>query len=306
MEEFAKLNPAQIERHVSNAVDTFLAVITTYGLKVIGAIIILIVGYTIANIVHRSIQRAGGRSKRIDQTITTFAASAAKYLVIIFTLISVLGSFGVQTTSFVAILGAAGLAIGLALQGTLSHVASGLMLVFFRPFRVGEFIEAGGVSGTVRSITLFVTQIDTADNVHVVVPNGLIWSGNMKNFSRNPTRRLELKYLLSYVDDATLALRLVHEIVSRDERVLEEPPPQIGLMSFADIGITVVAQVWVKQPHVQAVQFDMNRAVKEAFDKHEITMSFAQRRGLIHPPTPTLPTPLNPPDMPKAPPQGTF
>lgn len=306
MEEFAKLNPAQIERHISKAVDTFLEVITTYGLKVIGAIIILIVGYTIANIVHRSIQRAGGRSKRIDQTITTFAASAAKYLVIIFTLISVLGSFGVQTTSFVAILGAAGLAIGLALQGTLSHVASGLMLVFFRPFRVGEFIEAGGISGTVRSITLFVTQIDTADNVHVVVPNGLIWAGNMKNFSRNPTRRLELKYLLSYVDDATLALRLVHEIVSRDERVLEEPPPQIGLMSFADIGITVVAQVWVKQPHVQAVQFDMNRAVKEAFDKHEITMSFAQRRGLIQPPTPTLPTPLNPPDMPKPPPQGTF
>ena len=120
MEEFAKLNPAQIERHISKAVDTFLEVITTYGLKVIGAIIILIVGYTIANIVHRSIQRAGGRSKRIDQTITTFAASAAKYLVIIFTLISVLGSFGVQTTSFVAILGAAGLAIGLALQGTLA------------------------------------------------------------------------------------------------------------------------------------------------------------------------------------------
>lgn len=305
MDEFAKLNPAQIERHVSNAVDTFLAVITTYGLKVIGAIIILIIGYTIANIVHKAIHRTGARSRRVDQTITTFAASAAKYVVIIFTLISVMGSFGVQTTSFVAVLGAAGLAIGLALQGTLSHVASGLLLVFFRPFRVGDAIEAGGVNGTVRSITLFVTQIDTADNVHVVVPNGLIWSGNMKNFTRNATRRLELKYLLSYVDDATLALRLVHEIVSRDDRVLEEPPPQIGIASFADVGITVVAQLWVKQELLQAVQFDMNRAVKSAFDKNDITMSFAQRRGLVQPPTPTMPTPLNPPDLPK-PPKGTF
>lgn len=290
MDELAKLNAAQLERHLSNTIDTLLAVVTTYGLKVIGAIITLIIGWTIANIVHKAIQRAGFRSKRIDQTITTFAASGAKYLIVAFTLISVLGSFGIQTTSFVAVLGAAGLAIGLALQGTLSHVASGLLLVFFRPFRVGDAIEAGGVNGTVRSITLFVTEIDTADNVHVVVPNGLIWSGTMKNFTRNATRRLELKFLLSYVDDATLALKIVHEIVARDDRVLESPPPQIGLGSFADVGITIIAQVWVTPANVQAVQFDLNRAVKDAFDKKGITMSFIQRKALLNapPPPPTV------------------
>lgn len=290
MDELARLNPNQLERHLLNTVDTLLAVVTTYGLRVVGAIVTLIVGWTIANAVHKAIQRAGVRSKRVDQTITTFAASGAKYLIVAFTLISVLGSFGVQTTSFVAILGAAGLAIGLALQGTLGHVASGLLLVFFRPFRVGDTIEAGGVNGTVRSITLFVTEIDTADNIRVVVPNGMIWSGPMKNFTRNPTRRLELKFLLSYVEDATGALRLVHEIVVRDERVLEEPPPQLGLQTFADVGITILAQVWVLQANFQAVQFDLNRAVKEAFDKRGITMSFAQRKALL-----TAQTPFPPP-----------
>lgn len=281
MDELANLNPERLERHLTNTIDTLLAVATTYGLKVIGAIVILIVGWVVANAVHKTIQRAGARSRRIDQTITTFAASGAKYVVIIFTLISVLGSFGVQTTSFVAVLGAAGLAIGLALQGTLSHVASGLLLVFFRPFRVGDYIEAGGVGGTVRSITLFVTEIDTADNIHVVVPNGLIWSGTMKNFTRNATRRLELKFLLSYVDDATLALKLVHQLVARDDRVLEDPPPQIGLQSFADVGITVVAQVWTRLADFQAVQFDLNRAVKDAFDREDITMAFSQRKALL-------------------------
>ncbi len=288
MEDLTKLNPDQIERHLLNTVDTMLTVITTYGLRVIGAIITLVIGWAIANAVHRAIHRGGLRSKRIDQTITTFAASGAKYLIVAFTLISVLGSFGIQTTSFVAVLGAAGLAIGLALQGTLSHVASGLLLVFFRPFRVGDAIEAGGVSGTVRSITLFVTEIDTADNVHVVVPNGLIWSGTMKNFTRNATRRVELKFLLSYVDDATLALKIVHEIVARDERVLENPPPQIGLASFADVGITIAAQVWVAPANVQAVQFDLNRAVKDAFDKKGITMSFIQRKALLNAPIPPV------------------
>jgi small conductance mechanosensitive channel len=291
MDELAKLSPAQLERQFSNAIDAFLVVIATYGLKVIGAIIILIVGWIVANITYKAIHRAGVRARRIDQTITTFAASGAKYVVIIFTLVAVMGSFGIQTTSFVAVLGAAGLAIGLALQGTLSHVASGLLLVIFRPFRVGDVIEAGGVNGTVRSITLFVTEIDTVDNIHVVVPNGLIWSGTMKNFTRNATRRLELKFLLSYIDDATVALKMVHEIVARDDRVLEDPPPQIGLQSFADVGITVVAQVWVLHANFQAVQFDLNRAVKEAFDAKGVTMAFSQRRGLLTAPFGNLPPP---------------
>ncbi len=284
MDEIAKLSPERLERHLSGAVDTFLTVLTSYGLKVIGAIIILIVGWVIANVVYKAIYRAGERSQRIDRTITTFAASGAKYLVVVFTMIAVLGSFGVQTTSFVAVLGAAGLAIGLALQGTLSHVASGLLLVFFRPFRVGDYIEAGGVAGTVRSITLFVTEIDMVDNIRVVVPNGLIWSGTMKNFTYNKTRRVELKFLVSYVDDADLALKIVHELIAGDARVLKDPAPQIGLQSFADVGITIVAHIWTRLGDNVAVQFDLNRQVKDAFDKAGMTMAFSQRKALLNAP----------------------
>lgn len=284
MDEIEKLNPAALERYLESALHTLLSAIATYGLKVIGAIIILVVGWTVAGIAQNAVQRAGARATHLDQTIVTFAASAAKYLVIVFTIIATLGSFGVQTTSFVAVLGAAGIAIGLALQGTLSHVASGLLLVFFRPFRVGDAVEAGGVSGTVRSITLFVTEIDTADNVRVVVPNGLIWSGTMRNLSFNRTRRQELRFLISYVDDIAAALERLQEIVAGDSRILKAPAPQVGVQAFADVGITVVAQVWTLAADVQAVQFDLNRAVKDAFDAEGITMSFAQRRSLLPPP----------------------
>ncbi len=289
MDELAKIaqNPAVLEKHLSRAIDTLIDVVTTYGLKVIGAIIILIVGWTIAALAQKAIQRAGARSRRIDRTIFTFASSGAKYLLVIFTLIAVLGSFGVQTTSFVAVLGAAGLAIGLALQGTLSHVASGLLLVMFRPFRVGDYIEAGGVAGHVRAITLFVTEVDTADNVNIVVPNGLIWSGSMKNFNANATRRAELRFPLSYLDNLDKALKIVRALIEQDKRVEKQPPPAVGVQSFGDTGIVIAALVWVARDDFQDVQFDINKAVKDAFEREGMTMSFAQRRGQPLPPAQT-------------------
>ncbi len=280
-----------MEREFSRAVDAFLAAVTAYGLKVIGAIIILIVGWVVAGVVQKAIRRAGARSRRIDQTIITFASSTAKYLVVVFTLIAVLGSFGVETTSFVAVLGAAGLAIGLALQGTLGHVASGLLLIFFRPFRVGDYIEAGGVAGTVESVTLFVTEIDTIDNVHIVVPNGLIWSGTMKNFTANQNRRLELKFQISYADDVNAALGLIRAIVEKESRVLKTPAPTVGVQAFSDSGLLILGHVWVQRDNLIPVQFDLNKAVKDAFDGEGITMSFPQRKGA---PPQALPSPTPP------------
>ncbi len=272
-------NPAKLERHISSALDTALTVGTAYGLKVIGAIVILIVGWMVAGALQNAILRAGKRSARVDITIFTFLASLARYATIAFTLIAVLSSFGVETTSFVAVLGATGLAIGLALQGTLSHVASGVMLIIFRPFRIGDVIEAAGISGTVRAITLFVTEIDTADNVHILVPNGLIWSKDIKNFSANDHRRIELKFLISYADSVDAAIGLIKKVLENDVRIQKQPAPVIGVQAMTVDGVILVAGFWVASGDFGQVPLDVNREVKSAFDQAKITMSFPQKTG---------------------------
>ncbi len=272
-------NPAKLESHISGAVDTALTVGTAYGLKAVGAIVILIVGWIAAGVLQKAILRAGRESKRIDITIFTFLASVARYAAISFTIIAVLSSFGVETTSFVAVLGATGLAIGLALQGTLNHVASGVMLIIFRPFRIGDTIEAAGISGTVRAITLFVTEIDTADNVHILVPNGLIWSKEIKNFSANAHRRAELKFLISYADSADTVIGLVRTALENDARIQKQPAPVIGVQSMTVDGVVIVAGFWMSTGDFGQVQLDVNRAVKMAFDQAKITMPSPQRTG---------------------------
>lgn len=272
-------NPAKLERHISNALDTALTVGTAYGLKVIGAIVILIVGWMVAGAFQNAILRAGKRSARVDLTIFTFLASLVRYATIAFTIIAVLSSFGVETTSFVAVLGATGLAIGLALQGTLSHVASGVMLIIFRPFRIGDAIEAAGISGTVRAITLFVTEIDTADNVHILVPNGLIWSKDIKNFSANDRRRIELKFLISYADSVDAAIGLIKAALENNPRVQKQPEPVIGVQAMTVDGVILTAGFWVPTGVFGQVPLDVNRAVKTAFDQAKITMSFPQKTG---------------------------
>lgn len=272
-------NPAKLERHLSAALDTALSVGTAYGLKVVGAVIILVVGWTLAGTVQNAILRAGKRSTRVDVTIFTFLASLARYAAIAFTIIAVLSSFGVETTSFVAVMGAAGLAIGLALQGTLSHVASGVMLIIFRPFRIGDAIEAAGVTGTVRAITLFVTEIDTVDNVHVIVPNGLIWSKDIKNFSANNHRRIELKFQISYADSIDTAIGLVRKALENDVRIQKQPAPVIGVGAMTVDGVVITAAFWVVAGDVGAVPLDLNREVKSAFDQAKITMSSPQKTG---------------------------
>ncbi len=266
-----------LEQTMSYAVETGMAVITTYGFKVIGAIIILIVGWTAAGIIRRAINKAGARSERFDKTLVTFFASTVNYAIMTFTIIAVLGSFGVETASFIAVLGALGLALGLALQGTLGHVASGIMLVIFRPFRVGDFVEAGGVTGTVDSITLFTTEINTLDNVRTIVPNGAVWGGVVKNYAANPTRRLDFEVGISYEDNMDKALEIAGKVVDAESRILKDPAPLIAVRTLADSSVNLLVRVWTARQDLFDVNLALNKAVKEAFDREGISIPFPQR-----------------------------
>jgi len=256
-------HPHRFERALSTGIDNALDMATTYGLRTIGALIILLVGWFVARQVQRAMVRVGERSARVDLTVAAFVGALAKYLIIAFTLIAILSSYGVETTSVVTILGAAGLAIGLALQGTLSHVAAGFMLVMFRPFRVGDTIETAGVTGTVTEVGLFTTEIRNADNVRVIVPNNAVWSGITKNMTSNTLRRLELEIPIPYGADSAAATKIVAEVVATESRILGEPVPVIGITRFTDLNARLVVQVWVHTADVGAVQLALNTALRD-------------------------------------------
>jgi small conductance mechanosensitive channel len=254
-----------LEQHWANAANTLVALVTGYGLRVVGAIVILVVGWLGARLIYGGIVRLCARSTRIDRTVTLFLANGARYSALVFTFIAVLTSFGIATTSFVAVLGALGIAIGLALQGTLSNLAAGIMLVLFRPFHIADRIEAGGIVGVIREVNLFYSEIDTDDNVRVVVPNGKLWGEIVKVPSRNDTERVELKFTRPLDDDIETAIARVQEIVSHDKRVTEMA--QIGVDTVTDINYVLVARMWVPRRQAMQVHFDINRAVKEEFQR---------------------------------------
>jgi small conductance mechanosensitive channel len=251
------------EQQWTNAANTLVALITTYGLRVVGAIIILVLGWMLSRVLYNAIRKLCARSQRLDRTITLFLANGARYFVLVFTFSAVLSTFGIATTSFVAVLGALGLAIGLALQGTLSNLAAGIMLVLFRPFRIGDRIEAGGLVGTAREINLFYSELDTDDNVRVIYPNGKLWGEIVKVPSRNDTERVELKFTRPNSDDIEIAIGRVQELVHHDRRI--ERVAQIGVDVVNENNYVLVARLWVPRPEAAQVRFDLNRAVKEEF-----------------------------------------
>lgn len=286
-------NPAALEKHLTQAVDTAMAVITTYGLKMIGAILILVIGMMIAGMVQKAIIQAGQRTHRIDVTIFTFMASVAKYAVMAFTIIAMLSSFGVETTSFVAVLGAMGLAIGLALQGTLSHVASGLMLILFRPFRLGDTIEAAGVAGNVVEISLFTTEIYTADNIKVIIPNSAIWAGVIKNLSEHERRKVVIEIGVSYAADVEKVIAMVHDVVASEARVRKDPPPTVAVSRFTDAAVMILVEAWVANADLGPVRFDLNRKIKDAFARNDVSLPAPARVSQFM--TATQPGPNTPP-----------
>jgi small conductance mechanosensitive channel len=252
-------------------------IISTWGLSVVGALAILVVGFIAAGWAARLTQSALGKSSKVDDTLRHFLASVVRYAIIIFTVLAVLDRFGVETTSFIAVLGAAGLAIGLAFQGTLSNIAAGVMLLLFRPFKVGQFIETGGVSGTVEILTLFTTELNTPDNVHIIVPNGQLWGAAIRNYSHNATRRVDITVGIDYADDIGKAFEILKGVIGADSRIQAAPAPALMVSNLGESSVDLQARVWCAAGDYWGVKFDLNRQFKEALDSGGITIPFPQR-----------------------------
>lgn len=246
----------------------------TYGMSVVGAIVILIAGLWLAGVIKRAIKKALDRSQKIDETVSIFISSLARYGVIAVTLLAVLDRFGIETTSLVALIGVMGLAIGLALQGTLSNVAAGVMLLIFRPFKVGDFVEVSGLSGTVRAITLFITELDTVDNVRIIVPNASIWGSSITNYSFHDKRRIQLTLGISYDDDMDKARRVIEEVVKADARCYTDPEPITAVTALADSSVTIMLRVWCDAGDFWPLQWDLTQALKKRFDAEGISFPY--------------------------------
>ena len=250
--------------------------LTVYGLKVLAALAILLVGRIIAGWGRRLTEKVLGRS-RTDEIVIGFVGSIVYIGLMVFVVLAALGQLGIQTTSFIAILGAAGLAIGLALQGSLANFASGFLLIIFRPFKVGDFIEAAGVSGSVEAIQIFTTTLKTPDNKAVIVPNSAIYDGNITNYSAKETRRVDLLVGVSYDADLAQVKQILRDIAAKDERVLADPAPVIAVSELADNSVNLVMRMWGKTADYWGIYFDATEAVKLRLDEAGIGIPYPQR-----------------------------
>lgn len=267
------MNQEEVEQTMAHVVE----LTTTYGLQVVGAIVILIIGWIAAGWARNATSKGLGRIKGMDETLRHFLATLVRYLVIVVTVMMVLERFGVQTASLITVLGAAGLAIGLALQGTLSNLASGVMLLFFRPFKVGDFVEAGGVSGTVKQISLFTTDMATPDNVKIIVPNKQLWDTSIKNFSANETRRVDFLLGIGYGDDIDKAISVIQSTIDGDSRCHKDPETQIVVGDLGASSVDIIVRVWCNAGDYWGIKFDLTKAFKQAFDKEGIEIPFPQQ-----------------------------
>jgi small conductance mechanosensitive channel len=248
----------------------------TYGIKLIAAIAIFIIGKMVANWLRKLITRVMTKGG-VDKIIIGFTSSIAYIAMLAFVVVAALGQLGIQTTSFIAILGAAGLAIGLALQGSLSNFAAGFLMIIFRPFKVGDFIEAAGVAGKVNAIHIFTTTLTTGDNKTIIIPNAKIGNDNIVNYSTQPTRRVDFTIGVAYDADLKQVRDILEDIVSKDERILKDPPHQIAVSELADSSVNFVVRLWVESADYWDVFFDANETVKIRFDEAGIGIPFPQR-----------------------------
>jgi small conductance mechanosensitive channel len=272
----------QIERVITMNIDIEAILqrvyeyLAQYGFKVIGALIILLVGRWLAKFISQWIERVLIKS-RVDKTLAKFAKNLSNMVLLIFVLIAAMARLGVETAQFAIVLGAAGLAIGLALQGSLSNFASGFLMIIFRPFKVGDFIEAAGVKGTVIEIQLFNTIINTPDNIRAIIPNAQITGGNVLNYTTNGTRRVDLVIGVSYEDDLKKAKTIIEGVLAQDERVLQDPKPNVAVFELGDSSVNFVVRPWVKSQDYWDAYFDITSKVKLALDENGISIPYPQR-----------------------------
>jgi len=247
-----------------------------YSLKVLAAVLILIVGRWVARKIADLLTRVLEKNK-IDPTLTGFLENIAYYALLVLVLIAAAGQLGINTASFLTIVGAAGLAVGLALKDSLSNFSSGVMLVLFRPFRVGDAVQVAGVKGKVVGINIFNTILNTPDNQRVIVPNSGITNDVITNITANPTRRIDLVAGIGYEDNISLAKQVLHDIVTADSRVLKEPAPQIAVSELADSSVNFVVRPWVKTGDYWDVYFDLTEQIKLRFDEKGISIPYPQQ-----------------------------
>lgn len=248
-----------------------------YSFSILGAIVLLIVGFVFAGILKRWTYSGLGRFESFDETLRKFFAKVVRYAVLALVIIAVLAQFGVQTASIIAALGAVGLAIGLALQGTLQNIAAGIMLLVLKPFRVGEYVDCGSVSGTIEEIGLFATEFKRIDGLYVLAPNSELWNTPVTNYSRNPLRRNDLTIGIGYGDDIELAQQTLADLAARDGRVLDDPAPATFVGELGDSAVAVTLRYWTTTPDWWQTRLDMTKAGKQAFDAKGITIPFPQR-----------------------------
>ena len=260
------------------------AILVQYGLDVLGAVILLIGGWVLAGWASRSVTRMLARTPHLDPTLKPIIAQTTRYAILILVVVVVLAQFGVQTASIITLLGAAGLAIGLAMQGTLQNIAAGIMLLFLRPFRVNDYIDAEGIAGTVDQVGLFTTQMRTFDGVYQEVPNSQLWGRTIKNFTRLPTRRLDIVVGISYGDDIDQAQSILLKLMRDDSRVLGEPAPEVLVTELAESSVNLNLRCWTKAGDYWPLLFETTKAAKLRLDAAGISIPFPQRDVHLHQP----------------------
>ncbi|MFU2512312.1 mechanosensitive ion channel family protein [Pseudoalteromonas sp. ASV78] len=251
--------------------------IMTLGYKLILALAIVIASVLIARSVKRAIQNSKSPLKKIDKTLLPILSSVLGYLVYIIAGLFILDIFGVNTASLIALMGAAGLAIGLALKNTLSNIAAGIMLLILRPFKVGDFVDASGTTGTVSEINLFTTIFKTNDGLYIASPNGKVWGGNIKNFTRNGKRRMDIVVGISFVDSIDDGLKVLKEIAASESRLLPEPAPKVMVASIGESAVNIQLRAWTVNGDYWQTVWDLNKRVKESIEQAGLTIPFPQR-----------------------------
>jgi small conductance mechanosensitive channel len=247
-----------------------------FGLKILTAILIIVVGRWVARVIRRATEKMMTRSK-VDATLVTFVGNLVYIALLTFIILAALAHLGIQTTSFIAVIGAAGLAVGLALQGSLANFAAGILLLIFRPFQVGDFIEGAGVAGIVEEIHIFTMQLRTPDNKTIIIPNAKITGDNITNYTKKENRRVDLIIGVSYGDDIGKVKSVVADVLNGDARILKDPAPTIAVLELGDSSVNFAVRPWVKTADYWNVYFDTTESIKRRFDEEGISIPFPQR-----------------------------
>lgn len=266
-----------MENYINDYSETLMPMVVEHGLSVIGAILILITGWVIAGWAKRKIVSRAKKAERVDDTLVPILGQTTKVFIIIITLLAVLGQFGVETTSIVAVLGASALAIGLALQGTLSNIAAGVMLLILRPFKIGDAVSIGNTLGIVDAIGLFTTEMHSFDNIGISMPNSKVWGAEIQNLSKFETRRVDMEFGIGYGDNMDKAIDIIKQILDEDERVLKDPEPLVVISGLGDSSVSVRVRPWTATQNAWPLRYDITKKVKERFDGNGVSIPFPQR-----------------------------